>query len=249
MRILSKYFLLVGCFAFILSCSKDEEEEEPKKTTSPDCFEVGTYTDQLPNMNFETWGYPDSSGNKYQEPCGGVWSSSNGVSAQVDVITSTKTTDAQDGNFAVKIKSEGLFGGFVLAPGILFAGKFLSYNLDLNELLSNAEFGVPFTNKPLNFNGYYKYISVNGDSAYVAVMLSKYNFQTKSKDTVGFGDFTVYNSISNYAEFNIGIDYNYTAGSEVPDSVTVIFTPSKGIESLVGEIGSTLFVDNCRFNY
>ena len=249
MNKLNKYFLLAGCLTFIMSCSKDDDEETSTPTTPSDCFEQQSYTDQLPNMDFETWGYPDSSENKYLEPCGGVWTSSNAISSQLDVRTSLRTTDAQSGKYAVMIKTEGVFGGLVLAPGIFFSGKFLSYELDLEKLLSNAEFGVPFTEKPKSLKGFHKYISVNGDSAYVAIMLSKYNTSNKTKDTVGFGELIIYNSISNYTQFDIGVDYSYSAGTEIPDSVAIIFTPSKGIEDLVGGIGSTLFVDNCSFGY
>ena len=238
------------CILFAFSCSKEDDDTgSTKPKQDPDCFATTSYTDQLPNMDFENWGYPDSSDNKYRDPCGGIFASSNAVSAQFDLITSQRSADAQNGDYAANIVTGSFFGGVLLAPGILFVGEFTSYQLDLQKLLSNARFGVPFTERPASFQGFHKYTSVNGDSAYIAVMLSRYDQQNKIKDTVGFGELTIRNTITQYTEFDIPIDYNYAAGTEQPDSVAIVFISSKEIEDLLGEDGSSLWVDNCKFTY
>lgn len=233
----------------VIACSKEEDDTPPAKKPDPACFEVPVYTNQLPNMDFETWGYPDSSEGKYIEPCGGVWASSNAVSQSIlSISTSVRTNKAGNGEFAVQLETQNLFG-VAAFPGVFFSGRFKSYNFSGLDVLNNAEFGVPFTEKPVKFKGLHKYVSVAGDSAYIVVMLSKYNMTNKIKDTVGFGELTVKNSIASYTEFNIDIDYGYSAGSEIPDSVLLLFTSSKALEEILGGAGSTLTVDNCSFVY
>lgn len=243
-------YALLFLMVLVIACSKEEDDDNPPaKKPDPSCFEVPAYTNQLPNMDFETWGYPDSSEGKYIEPCGGVWASSNAVSQSIlSISTSVRTNQSGNGDFAVQLETQNLFG-VAAFPGVFFSGRFKSYNFSGLDVLNNAEFGVPFTEKPLKFKGLHKYISVAGDSAYIIVMLSKYDTINKVKDTVGLGDLTIKNSITDYSEFNIDIDYSYPAGSEIPDSVLLLFTSSKALEEILGGAGSTLTVDNCSFVY
>lgn len=230
------------------ACSKKEEDTTPPKKTDPLCFNVENYTDQLPNFGFDNWGFPDSSDGKYKEPCGGVWTSTNGISAQINLTTLTQSTNAQNGTYAAKLTTVSVLGP-IIGPAILFTGRFKTYNIDYTDILKNAELGVPFTMKPKTLNGYYNYSPTNGDSALASVLLTKYNTGTSSRDTVGYGEFVVKTKVSNYTAFSVSIDYTYANGTEIPDSVLVMFASSKGIEGLKGEVGSTLYIDNCGFNY
>lgn len=245
---------MLAALVLLFACSKkDDDDDTPTTPPTPvGCFDQVAYTDQLPNQEFENWGFPDSSGNKYQEPCGGVWTSSNAISNELDLICVKKSATSQTGSAAVEIKTNGinLLGNQVVVPGFFFCGKYKSYaGINIFDPLASIEFGVPFTKKPASLKGFQRYTSVNGDSAYIAVLLSKYNPTKKMKDTIGFGDLTIKNSSTSYSEFNVTIDYKPEFTSELPDSVVVLYTSSKGIESLVGEIGSTLLIDNCTFVY
>ena len=252
MTIICRRCLFVFLSLFVFACSKEEDNTptKPKPNVTPDCYERDTsFTDQLPNMNFESWGYPDSSEGKYQEPCGGVWASSNPVSVSfTGAKSSMPSGSAQQGDYGVEIKTNSLLGP-VIMPGILFTGRYKSYNFSGLDVQKNAEFGVPFTFKPKNIEGFFKYSSVNSDSAYALVLLTKYNTSLKTKDTIGFGDFTILNSVNSYTSFSISIDYSYSSGAETPDSILLLFASSKGALDLVGQPGSTLTVDNCVFVY
>jgi len=239
----SKLFLLSACILFVFSCSKDEEEvQAPVQTLG--CFDMVTYTDQLPNFDFNEWGTPIESGGKYEEPCGGIWASGNAGTSLTGQVTTTKTSDTQNGAYAVQmttISAQGLIAG-----GSIYAGKF---KLDINNTAKSARLGMPFTFKPISMAGYFKYSPINGDSSNIIVLLTKYNASTKKRDTVGWANQPGYAEVTAYTEFDLIIDYNYPAGNEKPDTVVVNFTSSKAAEFFKGEIGSTFTIDNCTFKY
>ena len=238
----------LGLTVLLISCSKEEEKDNTTKKVDPKCFEVTAYTDQLPNFSFENWGFPDSSGGKYMEPCGGVWTSTNAISSQLNLITSYQTGDAEHGSYAVKLTTVSVLGP-VTGPGVFFSGRFKSYSVDFTEVLKNAEFGVPFTKKPKSLQCYLKYTSVKGDSALAGVILTKYNAAKSARDTIGLGELTLRETTNSYQMYSIDIDYTYPSGNLDPDTVTVVFASSKEIEGLNGQVGSTLYVDNCGFVY
>lgn len=233
----------------LLSCSKEEDESPKPKPSDTECFKVESYTQQLPNMSFDSWGFPDSSDGAYRDPCGGVWTSSNAISNSfITQSTVIRSSESVDGDFSAQIETKSFLGAIIF-PGVLFNGRFKSYTFNIADALQDVEFGVPFTEKPVGLTGMHTYTSVAGDSAYIAVMLSKYNTATKQKDTVGFGDYTVTSSVNTFSPFTLNMDYSYAAGGEVPDSVLVIYTSSKGFQELIGSAGSTLVVDKCAFVY
>lgn len=248
----TKFTIILLVSFFLITCSKEEDSDtpSPKPPTTPNCFSSDTvYTTLLPNMDFEYWGFPDSSKGEYQEPCGSVWVTSNAVSLEFTGSTGvTASSKAQNGTIAASMVTNNLLGPIIL-PGILFSGRYKSYDFSGLNFEQNAEFGVPFKEKPIKMEGYYTYTSVNADSAYALVMLSKYNAVSKVKDTVGFGGFTIKETVSSYTKFTVDVDYAYPAGSLVPDSILILFTSSKGTLELVGQAGSTLNIDNCSLTY
>ena len=243
--------LVISAVVMVLSCTK---EEEVPVITTPDpqvdsCFIVLPYTDQLPNFNLEEWGNPENSGGRYEEPCGGIWASGNGGSVLAGgyLVLAKESIDVHEGAYAAKLVTHQTSLG-ILAAGSLFTGKFI---LNWSKPFESARLGIPFSKKPKSLDGYYKYTSVNSDSAQVLVLLTKYNSVAKKTDTVGFGTFTEYNTVTSYTAYSTIIDYNYSAGNDIPDTLVVSFTSSAGsaTEDLLGEVGSTLYVDDAKFVY
>ena len=239
-------FFLWGIFIIsivFLSCSKEEDKKESPKPTAG-CFDQRTYTDQLPNMDFEEWGSPLESAGKYEEPCGGVWATGNGGVALSNLTTTTKTTDAQNGTFAAKMTTVLALG--LISGGSIFAGEF---ELDLGNPANSALLGVPFSERPIGLKGYYKYLPVGGDSANIMVVLTKFNASSGRRDTIAYGAMPEKSAVDTYTEFNLTLDYNYPMGTATPDTIVVNFTSSKAAQEFKGQVGSTLFIDNCRFTY
>lgn len=240
---LSKKLILCSSVVLVISCSKKEEDTPPPVVTAG-CFERADYTDQLPNFDFDDWGTPIESGGKYEEPCGGVWASGNAGTALSGLVTTSKTTDAISGTHAVEMKTVSAQN--LIAGGSIYIGKF---RLNINNTAKSAVLGMPFTYKPNSMTGYFKYMPVNGDSSNIIILLTKYNTDTKQRDTVAFANQPGYDNVTTFTAFDLMFDYNYSAGNEKPDTVVVNFTSSKAAEFFIGEIGSTFIVDNCKFTY
>ncbi|MEQ8323233.1 MAG: PCMD domain-containing protein [Vicingaceae bacterium] len=242
-----KFLSKVGLYALIIlafSCSK-EEETPTSPLPAKGCFDQRTYTEQLPNLDFEDWSSPLESAGRYEEPCGGVWATGNGGTVLDDSkVTTVKTTDAQNGMFGAKMTTVLAFG--LVSGGSIYAGKF---KLNLADPAKSAKQGVPFDLRPLSFNGFFKYQPVNGDSANIIVLLTRFNNMTNKRDTVAFNQLPTYDLTNVYTEFKIDLNYNYPSGNLDPDTIVVNFTSSKGAEFFKGEVGSTLYIDNCKFTY
>ena len=157
-------------------------------------------------------------------------------------LTAFREENAYKGNYALKLVSNTMtFGEPLFLPG---ATGTLSINfIDLACIL-----GQPFTHRPLQFSGYYKYNPVKGDSAAIEVFLKK------SGKILGRGKMVVKQKVDVWTNFNISI--NYTSSSQ-PDSIVVIFAASaaydfSSLETLMqckGQNGSTLTVDEVSLGY
>lgn len=246
-----RFSLYISLALMLFACSKEEEDKkEPAPKPTQGCFDQDTtYTTQLPNMDFEDWGYHDSSGGKYQDACGGVWTSSNalsyGITASFNIMPSN---EARGGNSAASIATKSLVGPLI-SPGILFTGRYKSYNFSGFDINANTEFGVPFAQKPSGLEGYCKYNPAPGDSGLAFVLLTRYDSVAHSRDTVGYGQKFLSGPNSSYTLFSVPISYSYPAGTALPDTVLLFFSSSKGALELVGSAGSSLLIDDLVFTY
>jgi hypothetical protein len=192
----------------------------------------------LPNMNMEDWiTYPN-----YESPSPeGVWTSANKV---VDLLPGIypvllfKTTDSYSGTYAAMARTDSA-SMMPLLTGSLSTGVF---EVNLSNPLQSMITGVPYKSKPLRFQGYYKYISVGGDSCEIRTTLSKWNTETKHRDVIGQAIMRDTNVVSNYTYFDLPIVY-FITGME-PDTIDMVFAASAGGEYFKGKIGSTLTVDD-----
>ena len=101
--------------------------------------------------------------------------------------------------------------------------------------------GVPYKSKPLRFQGYYKYMGVDGDSCEIRTTLSKWNPETKHRDKVGEAIYRTTELVEDYTFFDFEIIYFLT---EEPDTIDMVFAASAGGEYFVGGVGSTLYIDD-----
>ncbi|MDE7091228.1 MAG: T9SS type A sorting domain-containing protein [Bacteroidales bacterium] len=109
-----------------------------------------------------------------------------------------------------------------------------------------ADLGRPFSAEPeslTSLKGFMKYKSVNNDSAMIWAQVFS------EGEMIGNGEQKYYESVTDWQEFDLPI--RYRKDSPI-DSICVLFVSSAGVrfDSLFeckGEIGSTLWVDGCRF--
>lgn len=182
---------------------------------------------QIPNNDFEYW----ETISNYEEPVD--WNTPNPFTASLGVITVSKSTDSYSGNYSAKLESKNIiFVGTI--PGFLTLGDF-EVNIATQEYSITG--GVPFTERPAQFTGNFKYSPNSGDQAMMAILLLKHN-PGGNPDTIGYGAKIVTNSVSSWTEFTS--DIIYFSGEE-PDTMNILILSSAQLNPVAG---SKLFVDN-----
>ena len=236
---------------------------------------LGASAQQLSNMGFDDWSKSGGAWNVYKKDAperARVWDTANhglsvlGINGTMPEYEHVHT--AGPGKAAAKMESRKAFGKFV--AGNLYTGKFVRI-----VGTSGAEmlYGVPFTARPKSLSGYVHYIpaEVNNaqkpcldrkgklDCGRIEVILTDwkepYDF-TSSKDqlmdnatdphVIGWGYLDLTKDTGGYIPVDIPIHYR---SDKTPTYVHVTFTSSKDGAYFTGGTGSTLYVDDFKFNY
>ncbi|HNW68807.1 MAG TPA: T9SS type A sorting domain-containing protein [Bacteroidales bacterium] len=183
---------------------------------------------QMPNADFEGWSaaYPDNRPLNYNT---------------IDTLglhSCYKTTDKHGGTYAAKLRSldTTIIIYNVKLPGVATLGKINISSMTITK-------GIPFTDKPNNFRGYYKYLPVNIDTMSVYLYFWRYNTVLQKQDTMGGVAFDTSATIGSYTLFDLPIqwDTNYT---ESPDSMNIILLASHTIQN-----HTSAFFDDFSFYY
>ncbi|MCQ2287096.1 MAG: PCMD domain-containing protein, partial [Bacteroidales bacterium] len=201
----------------------------------------------IPDGSFENdWFVPANTIHNYDEYQNDLFYTLNELSEEpeVDKVTTFKSTDAQDGSFALKLVTKDC--GWIVIPGAMgtIPVDFIGYYLDSNRLDLRRPF--EFTARPTAFEGYYKYAPVAGDSA--AIEVGIYDDKTEMA-----GMKFVTNDIADeWTKFSIPLTYNDE--ETMPNMVKIIFAASAGynfdaLEECDGRDGSALWIDHIAFLY
>ena len=214
--------------ALTISCKKEPINDKPDDTDNSSVPMVSN----IPNGDFEQWAL--SAENTYEEPSTGWWTSLNVLKNLGGPETLLKTNDKHTGAYAAKLETKAWDN--LMIPGLLLTGTFdfAAPNMVIQ--------GKPFTEKPLKLKGYYKYTSVNADSAAIYANVTHYNEQTHQKDTIGEARFAVLSTVGTYTLFEI--DFTYFYNDIAPDSLSIVFASSADGANFNGQQGSTLFIDD-----
>lgn len=168
----------------------------------------------------------------------------------------------------------GQLFGKPIAAGNLFIGSFDTTTAMMDPLRATT-FGIPFDRKPLRMTGYYKYTPgdkvtdannkeipgqvdsadvyavffLNHDSDGNALILDGTNVKTGSQ-IVAIADMVYVVPTSDWTAFSIDFDYKGQLDLDLLAnrgySMTVVFSSSKGGDSFIGAVGSTLCIDKVR---
>jgi hypothetical protein len=193
---------------------------------------------QIDNGNLDNWVNQGS----YDEPAGTMLKTLNSLTSLGVPVTVTKTTDAKS-NLAAQLKSGTLVALSIFIPGVLAT-------IQVQTAPPAAFLGVPFTDKPQRFKGWYKYSPVQGDSAEILIALMKRN--GASRDTVARAAMKITNTVSSYTQFDMPL--TYFSNTTVPDSLIILCVSSAGYNfsnllACAGKNNSTLWVDELELEY
>ena len=199
----------------------------------------------IPDGGFETgW-------TQYEHTSGNYWDYQNSLfyslnelyeEPLIGVLSTYRETDAQSGNYALKLVSK--------APPTFIPGAIGTISPDfIQEFLNNGGLDVrkdfAFTEQPVALMGYYKYIPISGDSA--AIDFAVYN---------GDVELAAYKKVeksfvNSWTSFYLPLTYNTT---DLPNKVKILFVASAAydfanLENCQGRENSTLYIDNIAFAY
>lgn len=187
-----------------------------------------TASAQIANRDFESW-----NGNNIDN-----WISTNGLVLLGNDQSVFQSTDAHSGGFACEListkvtnKPQGVF-----VPDYV-ASIFIGRQIGINSIM-----GYPYTQKPKQLEFWYKHAPVSGDTASSIVVLTKWNTQKMSRDTIAFGGFfsTTVDTLA-YKKGIISLTYSSTL---TPDSVSILFSAIKP-NSTQG--GGKFLIDDLEF--
>lgn len=207
------------------------------------CSFISAAQNTIPNLDFESWVL--SASTRYEDPTpSNIWATPNYAMDLILGNPSTsivqKSSDAHSGNYAALMKSRNIVGNF--AGATLFTG-YLNTASPFNPI---PMLGVPFTGRPIAMKGWYKYAPVGGDSSSIYIKLTKWNITTNTQEVVGFAEKRDYTAVATYSAFNLVVNY---LSNDIPDSITLVFSASAGAEFGVGQVGSSLWIDDVELDY
>lgn len=194
------------------------------------------------NLSFEDWKSVTPPLGSTYEDVDGWWATVNDVrriTGDNNHLTAFKYTPAQDGNYAIRLKSTSALSTFI--PGVVVTG---SFSFQQQQLLQ----GKPFNSKPTQLKGYYQYFPVNNDSGVAYIHLSKWNVSLNRRDTIAVDSLLFTSQQSTWKEFQLFLDYSNFPGV-TPDSIVIRFVSSVNAGFGGGKVGSELMIDHLSLEY
>lgn len=194
------------------------------------------------NLSFEDWKSLTPPFGSTYEDIDGWWATVNDVkriTGDNNHLTAFKFTPAQDGNYAIRLKSTSALSTFI--PGVVVTG---SFSFQQQQLLQ----GKPFNSKPIQLKGYYQYFPVNNDSGVAYIHLSKWNANLNRRDTIAVDSLLFISQQSSWKEFQLSLDYSNFPGV-IPDSIVIRFVSSVNAGFGGGKVGSELMIDHLSLEY
>ena len=200
-----------------------------------------SFSQQIPNGSFENWSTRPTWGFL---PTG--WYGTNYT--DLNYVGVTRESDKPvDGTFFVKLtaKSQTLFGTTYKVPGgLTLSDLYHATKVDLFKE-GKPKAGVAYTARPARLTGYQKYTSINNDSYYMSVALTKWRGTTR--DTIGYVEQRSSQTVTDWTKFELPIQYR---SQDIPDTLNIVFltTPVLTQADLSKvQVGSTLSLDKLEF--
>lgn len=216
--------------AVVAVTSSNPDFSNPNSWVMVDDLEFVGSPDVIPNGDFEDWHTIE-----YEDPV--KWGSANLYSAlTMGTPSVTQSSDAHDGTSSVRVETvEVEFEQDEPASHMGFL---------VNSRIQEGDFGSgqPYSDRPLELTGWYKYTANGTDTAFAAIEFNRWN------STFGFSE-SVYEKgtylmpAANWTQFSIDLsDFDTT---QTIDSVLIYFASSTlmFVDSPAAPLGSVLLLD------
>ncbi len=192
------------------------------------------FSQEIPNNNFEIW---NTATEGHEDP--ESWNTANPTTniSPINVITTEKTTDAYEGNYAAKLTSHTVLT--FVAPGFVTLGDF-----DINIWTQETSItgGIEYNLYPDKLNLYYKFIPQDGDSFRIGMWLLR-DDGTEVPDTVATALYDGFEEKSEYTYLSIPIEYRNDFVPEILNIIGVSSNPNNPV------VGSVLYIDKFELEY
>lgn len=153
----------------------------------------------------------------------------NGVPVGVVTTITKDSADPKDSDFSVRLVSTSVMGGAAV-PGMLTAGKM---DIDFMNQTGDISGGIPYTQRPARFKGWYKYNPSGNDTALIAIWIKHDTLE------IGGGEVKISNTTSGWTEFTVDINYS---NNMTPDTINILFSSSSQRNNV--PVGSALDIDH-----
>lgn len=189
---------------------------------------------QVNNAGFESW---DTIGD-YTQPKN--WFTLNSLATFGYDPSTTITSDAHSGSFAVQLESIAAPGAGADLAGVLCTGPILTptFTPDFTKMK------VPFNSKPLSLQVYYKSFPQAGDTCLLGMCLTRWNLALQKTDTIAEAGLKFDHTVGEYALASCPFVYNSPLQ---PDSMFIIVSSS--CDGFNPVIGSKLILDDLHLTY
>lgn len=181
---------------------------------------------QIPNNGFENW----TNLSTYDTP--NDWGTINNMTSNAGVFTCMKGDPGAVGDWYLKLESKDVPGKGVM-PGVAVSGI-------IDTLTFKPKSGFPFSQRPLKLTGSWQYMGSGSDPGFIAIYLTKWNFNTKKRDTIVETKHALTGMAMVWSKFNIDLTYLNTL---LPDSAMIILSSSGPAPVEM----SYLYIDNLSF--
>jgi hypothetical protein len=156
------------------------------------------------------------------------------------VVNSVSQTTGHSGNYAVQMSVDASNMGDTVAGTIFYCDS--ASTLLMNAFGGNVTPGFPFSTRPANFTGWYKWLRFGGDTAGTYLVMTKWNASTHSRDTVAeISAHYLTTPMTAWTQFSVPITYLMNVN---PDTLFL----AAGIISSTPHIGSLFTLDDLAFN-
>lgn len=172
--------------------------------------------DTIVNRGLEHW---TDHGN-YEEP--EHWKTANESLSSIPgntEFTVVKSSNPHTGNYAARLENLHYSTIGQAVPGVMTNGNF-ELSPTFQPIFTG---GQPFSSRPDQITGYYRYLPIGSDTCAVLGVLTRYDSVSMTRDTVAFGAFFGSDTVDTYEKFEL--DLNYQSSLD-PDTLRVVITSS-----------------------